>query len=86
MHLGDDLVHFSGRESPASGRVDVAHCSQMQDGSGRRFIIRGFQDQQPVVVAQSPVDLVDLRTQLLRLGLEDRRTLGCVVDVLDALL
>ena len=86
MYLGHDLVHFCCGKGPHSRRVDVAHRSQMQNGGGRRFIIRGFQDQQPVVVAQSPVDLVDLRTQVLRLGLEDRRTLGCVVDVLDALL
>jgi hypothetical protein len=23
MHLGDDVIHFSGGESPAGGRVDV---------------------------------------------------------------
>ena len=86
MHLRHDFVHLGGGESPASRRVDVAHRSEMQDGSGRRFIVRGFQDQKAVVVAQGPVDVLDLRTELLRLSLEDRRPLGRVVDVFDALL
>ncbi len=66
--------------------MDVAHCPEMQhDGSGR-FIVRGFQDQQAVVVAESPVDLFDLPTEFPDLGFEDCRPLCRVVDVLDTLM
>jgi hypothetical protein len=58
----------------------------MQNGGGRCFSIRGVQDQEAVVVAQGPVNVLDLGTKLLRLSLEGRRPLGRVVDVLDALL
>ena len=85
MHHGHDLVHFCGGEGPARCRVDVAHRAQMQNGGGRRLVIRGFQDQEAVVVAQRPVNLLYLRTQLLRLGLEDCRPLGRVVNVFNAL-
>jgi len=32
----------------------------MQNGSGRRLIIRGFQDQQPSVIAKGPVDVFEM--------------------------
>jgi hypothetical protein len=86
MHFGYDFVHFCGGKGSAGGRVDVPHRSQVQDGGGRCFIIRGFQDQQAVVVAQRPVDFLDLRTESLCFRLEDGRSLGRVVDVFDALL
>jgi hypothetical protein len=57
----------------------------MQNGGGRRLIVRGFEDQQAVVVAQGPVDVLDLYTELFCFGLEDRRPLGRMVDIFDAL-
>lgn len=44
IQFAHDFVHFSSREGPAGCRVDVAHCSQMQNGSGGRFVIWSFQD------------------------------------------
>lgn len=58
----------------------------MQNDGGCSFVIRGFENQQAIVVAQGPVDFLYLRTKFLRLGLEYRRSLGRVVNVLDALL
>ncbi len=58
----------------------------MQNDCGGRLVIRSFENQQAVVVAQGPVNLLDLRAKLLRLGLENRRSLGRVVDVFDAML
>ena len=66
--------------------MDVAHCTEMHNDGSCRFVIRGFEDQQAVVIAQGLVDFLDLCTELLRLGLEERRSLGRVVNVLDALL
>jgi hypothetical protein len=86
MHLRYDFVHLGGGEGPARCRVDVAHRSQMQNGGGSRFLVRGFKDQKAIVFTQGPVDVLHLHTELLRISLEDRRTLGRVVDVLDALL
>ena len=58
MQLGDDLIHFSGGVSPAGGRVDIAHCSEMQNDDGSRFVIRGFEDQHPIVITQGPICVV----------------------------
>lgn len=66
--------------------MDVAHRPQVQHDGSRSFVIRCIQDQQAVVVPQGPVDFLDLRTEFLGLGLEDRCTLRRVVDVFDALL
>ena len=86
VHLRHDSVHLGGGESPAGGRVNVAHRSQMQNGGCRRFIMPSFQDHGTVVVAQGPVHVPDLNAHFSGLSLEDRRTPGCMVDVLDALL
>ena len=86
MHLCHNFIHFSGSKGPARSRVDIAHRSQMQNGGGCRFVIRGFQDEEAVVVAQRPVNFFDFSTQLLGLGLEDSRPLGRVVNVFNALL
>lgn len=79
MHLRQNLVHLGGSEAPTGCSVDVAHRPQVQHDGSRRFVVRGFQDKQAVVVPQCPVDFHDLGTEFLGLGLEDRRTLrGCL--------
>ncbi len=64
--------------------MDAARRTEMQYGGCRRYIVRSFQDKYAVVVSQGPVDFLDVRSQLFRLGPKGRRTLGCVVDVFDA--
>lgn len=49
MHLGHNLAHFSGGESPHGRRVDIPHRPQMQEYRSSRLVVRGFKDQHAVM-------------------------------------
>lgn len=53
--------------------MDVSHGAQKKQGGSGGFIICGFHDQQPVLVAHRPVEVLYPYADLLRLGLEARR-------------
>ena len=85
-HLGQDLIHFGGRESAHGLVTYVPKHVCCQQHAGGRLIVWGLEDAHLVILTERPVHLLDSNSHRLNLGGPGGYALGRLLGVLNALI